>query len=184
MKVRTERRHGLIWKASMFMGLAFVSQCALAATPLFIFTGIGEQTNPDGSIEYFSGGSFSGLSSGRVNSLTSPTGVVFTSGPSQSTSFPTLAAAQQQLFGEWVFKSAPAADPANVEEYRFTVNPFGPADITATAPVVTPPNGALVHSPFVLTWDPPSSSYGFGSTGVLGAREELVQPGRLIRVLT
>ena len=154
-----------------------IDDSAAAAIPRTISLYVSDMLLPDGSVSYSVRPSLL-IHSQLIETLTSPSGFVYDGDPLNAPSFATFESALQGVVGEWTLRTAFANNPADSEEYRFSVSSFDGNDIAVERPTISPPTGSRVQSPFQVMWEPPRSGYGYNTSGI-GATADLIEPGKL-----
>ncbi|MBA4105729.1 MAG: hypothetical protein C0485_08220 [Pirellula sp.] len=118
----------------------------------------------------------------RNESLVGPMGVTYgpagVTPPTQS-SHANWEELVTHFVGSWSFTSTSKTNPADVEQYGFTILPFQYDGLTPMLPAISPLNHSFVSSPFTVTWDPPSNNYGYGAAGIINVVGQLIEPGKL-----
>ncbi|BBO34416.1 hypothetical protein [Lacipirellula parvula] len=163
------------------VGLAFaqasICKDVAAQAPVTITIFVSERTAFDGSTSYSMSPSYFSLAPRRAETLRGPSGTEYPPNSIPGENFSSWEDLTAATFGEWNFTSTAIGNSTDVQTYRFTVSAFARSSFP-DSPLISPPNLSVVTSPFSVTWDPPSSGYGYGAAGI-AASGKLVQPGEL-----
>lgn len=152
-----------------------------SAITKYAFVDITEFQNTDGSRSYSWGMGFYFDTPNRMETLASPSGFIVdrTESVKHRDFLPSFDDVQQEILGEWIFRTSPMQAPLNFEEYRFTLNPFDLEAIALAKISISPPSGTRVSSPFLISWNPSSRRHAYGYETGLDVRGELISPGLL-----
>jgi hypothetical protein len=161
---------------AMVMSISGVTN---AARPKYISLGISELVEHDQTVSYSLRSEF--LSPvARTESLVGPAGQIFGPFPGTQLRFSSGEELVANIAGDWTFTSTSKGNPADVEQYGFTISPFQYGGLAPpVTPTISPLNHSFVSSPFTVTWDPPSSSYSYGASGIANVVGRLIEPGKL-----
>lgn len=162
--------------ALLILAAICLHRTAAAAIPVKLRVTLTEQLDYDGTIGYklYGGG---GVLFPRTELLTTPTGVQIPE--FDSLRFSTWSELVAASVGEWKFISTSRTDPADSEEYRFTVSAPNYADMSPQFPVVSPASGSVVTSPLVISWSPLTDGYSGGASNVASFKSTRLEPTKV-----